>query len=393
MSTNSTAVILKPGRDKHVRNRHPWVFIGAIESLPKFENGGLLPVLTTYGEFIGYGYFNKGQSISGRMVSFENSNPLVAIENSIAIAMKLRAEFMPEQTNAYRIINGEGDNLPGLIVDKYGDYLSVQFNTLGMEKLKPVILKQLNDELKPKGIYEKSTSATRKKEGLEIMEGWISGEPKNVIEIIEHGIKFKLEFCNSQKTGLFLDQREMRKLVRETAKDRKVLNCFSYTGGFSVYAMKGGADMVDSIDISKSAIESAKENFGLNKLKFLESSFYVEDVTAFLRATELPKPYDYIILDPPAFAKKSRDVAHATKGYREINRLALAHLPKGGLLLTSSCSSHIDREQFQTIVFQAAKDAKRNVRVLSYHVLGFDHPLNLYYREGDYLKSLLLYVD
>lgn len=391
-----SSVILKPERDKHVRNKHPWVFMGAIESYPKFEDGDILPVVTSHGDFIGYGYFNRGQSISGRMFSFGNDSddPKQIVVENIKNAIELRKSVVGPDTNAYRMINGEGDDLPGLVVDKYDQVLVMQVNTLGVEKLKPLILKTLIEVLGDMPVYEKSASPTRRKEGLEDFEGWLVGDVNDQPFVVEeHGLKFEVALASAQKTGLFLDQREMRQLVRSFAKYRTVLNCFSYTGGFSVYALAGGAKKADSVDISESAIEGAKKNMELNGFATADNGFFAQDVLEFLNVRTAKNQYDFIILDPPAFAKRASDVRNATRGYTDINQAAMEKLPKGGLLLTSSCSAHIDRELFQTIVFNAAKYAKRKVRILSYHVLAADHPVNLFYPEGDYLKSLLLYLE
>ena len=387
------AVILKPERDKSLRNFHPWVFLGAVEKFPEFENGDILGVLNADKQFLGYGYFNQGKSIVGRMISFHDGDPKQIIIDNIKGAIALRKTVVPEDTTAYRLINGEADNLPGLIVDVYADVLVLQANTLGIEKLKPLILETLSNTIKPKAIYEKSTSPTRRSEGLEDVEGWITSEVPQPVEILEHGLKFSVSFAGSQKTGMFLDQREMRQLVKNYSKDRTVLNCFSYSGGFSVYALAGGAIQADSVDSDKDAIATAKDNLLLNGFDASKNGLYTADVMAFLAQNKLPADYDFIILDPPAFAKRASDIKNASRGYRDLNRLAMQKLPKGGLLLTSSCSSHIDRELFQTIIFQAAKDAKRNIKILSYHVLAADHPVNLFFPEGDYLKSLLLYVE
>lgn len=404
--TADKSIVLKPERDKHVRNKHPWVFMGAIFSWPsEFENGDILPVVTSTGGFVGYGYFNKGQSISGRMFSFsEEGDAKEIFVNNIKSAIALRKEVLKsqaEETNAYRLINGEGDNLPGLIVDRYDNVLVIQINTLGIDKLKPLILETLQKETGIKCIYEKSSTQTRRKEGLKEFEGWIVGEVAEPFLIKEHGLKFNVGVTGMQKTGFFLDQREMRQLVRSHAKDKTVLNCFSYTGGFSVYALAGGAKKVDSVDLSENAVALAKTNVELNGFASEQNGFFAQDVLSYFRDQmgsgvaegEQAPQYDFIILDPPAFAKRSNDVINASRGYRDINRVALEKLPKGGLLLTSSCSSHIDSEMFQTIVFQAAKDAKRKVKILSYHAIAADHPVDLFFPEGDYLKSLLLYVE
>lgn len=387
------AVVLKPERDKHVRNKHPWVFMGAIESYPEFENGDVLPVVTAQGDFIGYGYFHRDQSISGRMFSFTNQDPEEAVRDNIRSAIALRKIVVPKDTNAYRLINGEGDSLPGLIVDVYDKVLVLQANTLGIEKLKPLILETLKSEMGDMPIFEKSGNATRRKEGLQDAEGWLVSSAPEPFMISEHGIKFEVNVTGTQKTGFFLDQREMRQLVKSYAKDKNVLNCFSYTGGFSVYALAGGAKHVDSVDISESAIAGAERNVELNGYSKEQAGFFAEDVLPYLTEKTTQGQYDFIILDPPAFAKRANDVVNATRGYRDINRAAMQALPKGGLLLTSSCSAHIDRDLFQTIIFSAAKDAKRKVKTLSYHVLAADHPINLFYPEGDYLKSLLVYLE
>lgn len=393
MNNQQKPVILKAGREVHARNRHPWIFMGAVESAPEFENGDILPVRTAYDQFIGYAYFNKGHSIMGRMISFTESDPVETIRQSILSALALRKLCIPSNTTAYRLINGEGDNLPGLIVDTYGDVLVIQINTLGMDRLKPLVLEVLTSQLKPKAIYEKSNSPTRKKEGLPDVSEWTMGESTEPLVILEHGVKFNVKLTTGQKTGFFLDQREMRLLVKSLAKNKTLLNCFGYTGGFSAYALSGGALRADTIDMDPRAIETAKENIILNGFSETKNRFYAEDVFRFLEQKVLPQNYDFIILDPPAFAKRASDVKNATRGYREINRLAMQHLPTGGLLLTSSCSQHIDSQLFQTIVFQAAKDANRKVKILSTHILAMDHPVNLFFPEGDYLKSLVLYVE
>lgn len=388
-----TSVVLKPGRDAHVRNKHPWVFMGAIESYPDSEDGDILPVVTNRGDFIGYGYFHRGQSISGRMFSFELGDPKDAFIHNIESAIALRKSVTPAHTNTYRLINGEGDSLPGLIVDKYNDVLVIQINTLGIHKLKSLILDVLQKETGIKTIFEKSGTPTRRKEGLDDFEGWLVGSAPEPFIVEEHGLKFSVSVQGMQKTGFFLDQREMRELVRGYAKNKTVLNCFSYTGGFTVYALAGGAKRADSVDVSNAAIDGAKINITLNGFSDFDNKFYTQDTLSFLEQNVKVGQYDFIILDPPAFAKRASDIPNASRGYRDINRAAMEKLPSGGLLLTSSCSSHVDRELFQTIVFQAAKDSKRKVRILSYHVLAADHPINLFYPEGDYLKSLLLYIE
>jgi 23S rRNA (cytosine1962-C5)-methyltransferase len=315
----------------------------------------------------------------------------LAIKSNIKKAINFRAGFFGRETNSYRLINSEGDFLPGLIVDKYNNILVIQIATLGMEKLKKEIIDILVKELKPKGIYEKSDSFSRREEGMAIFEGNIYGQIDEQIKILENNHKFIVDLKNGQKTGFYFDQREMRKLVGSLAKGKKVLNCFSYTGGFSVYAMKGGAIQVDSIDVSKKAIKILQENFKLNKLDTKKNNFYIGDVFEFLHNEKLN--HNFIILDPPAFCKKRSEVMNACRGYKDINRLAIEKSLPGSLLLTCSCSYFVDEKLFQQIIFQGAKDAGRKVRIIQKHHLAIDHPINIFHPEGDYLKSLLLYVE
>ncbi len=392
MYNATNAVVLKPGREVHARNRHPWVFLGAIESFPQFNNGDFLPVIDAAGVFLGHGYFNKGQSIVGRMINFDTTNPLEAFVTHMRNAIALRQNNIPLQTTAYRLINGEGDFLPGLIVDVYGPVLVLQINTLGIEKLKPTIINALQEAFPSNAVYEKSSTSTRKKEGLPDANGWLVGEHAMPLTILENNVQFSVDIVAGQKTGFFLDQRDMRSLVQTHAKGKNVLNCFAYTGGFSLYALKGGATKADSVDTDKRASLLTQQNLELNGYGPSQGAALTEDVFHYLERMS-SSLYDFVVLDPPAFAKRASDIPNASRGYRELNRLAFQKLPPGGLLLTSSCSAHINRELFQTIIFQAAKDAKRNVKILSYHLLAADHPINLYYPEGDYLKSLLLWVE
>lgn len=387
-----TGVTLKKDKEKVLHQRHHWVFSGAIHSFPpSFTDGDLLPVFSFAHELLGYGYFNRKTSLCGRMLSFGSDDPKKTLLQNIKNAIALRKLLFTENETAYRLINGEGDLIPGLIVDRYGDYLVIQISTLGMERLKPTIISHLTSLLPIKGIYEKSLLPSRKEEGLEPFEGNLFGSLKDLVEINERGSKFLVSYEKGQKTGFFLDQREMRSLIGQLAKGKRVLNCFSYTGGFSIAALHGGAISCDSIDISKEAIELTKKNLLLNGFDPEQNKLLTEDVTKYLRAAP-SLPYDIVILDPPAFAKKKQDVIQACKGYKEINRQAIQKMPAGSLLLTCSCSYHVDEELFQKVLFQAAFDAKRSVKILSKHHLASDHPINLFHPEGNYLKSLLLYI-
>jgi 23S rRNA (cytosine1962-C5)-methyltransferase len=386
------AVILQPGRDKAVRNRHHWLFSGAIRHLPDLEDGAVLPVRSAEGDHLGYGYFNRHSSIIGRMLSFDRTPGEEAVRQNLEAALALRRLFFDETTdNAYRLVNGEGDRLPGLVVDKYDDVLVVQVATLGMDKLKGIVLDWLKTTFAPRTVYEKSTLPSRGEEGLDEYEGVLAGELLDRVRIREDGLEFWVDLLRSQKTGFFLDQRESRRLVRGLARGRRVLNAFGYTGAFSVCALKGGAAAVDTVDTSEPALLLAEENFELNALPSNAGAFFAADVFDFLR-DEGPE-YDLIILDPPAFAKRKADVVPACRGYKDINRLALRRAAPGGLVLTFSCSHFVDETLFRKVVFEAAVEAGRRVRILQRHHQAYDHPVNVFHPETEYLKGYLLYVD
>lgn len=387
---NLGQITLKPGKEKPLLQRHHWIFSGAVASISDLEDGALFSVVSSKGDHLGVAYANRRSSILARMISFDREDPYQSIEGHLQSAIKLRQSLIPTNTTAYRLVNGEGDHLPGLIVDRYGDYLVVQISTLGMERLKPFIIDKLVSLLNPKGILEKSELPSRKEEGLPSITALLHGNVPEVIEILENGLKFLVEPYKGQKTGFFLDQRGMRKLVEEMSKGKRVLNAFSYTGGFSVYAASGKALSVDSVDISKDAIDLARKNMSLNGFSNENTHFHVEDVFEFLRK---PLPYDLVILDPPAFAKRAKDVVNGCRGYKEINRLAMLKMPPQSILITCSCSYHVNEELFQKVIFQAALEAKREVRLIGRHRQAVDHPVNVYHPEGDYLKSLILAIE
>lgn len=390
-------VILKKGKEKIVQQRHHWIFSGAIDSFPKnFVNGEILPFFSSEGKLLGHAYFNQSCSLCGRIVSFGDIPPKEAILQSIQEAFTLRKtlfsdENSDDKTNAYRLIQAEGDHLPGLIVDRYGDYLVLQIGTLGMEKQKPYLLSILSSLFPIKGIYEKSTAPSRKEEHLTPYEEILWGDVPDHVEILEEGLKFLVSIKKGQKTGFFLDQREMRNLIGSLSSGKRVLNCFSYTGGFTVAALKNHATSVDSIDSSQDALEMGKKNVLLNGLPLEKSPFIQGDVFSFLKEKSA-LPYDIVILDPPAFAKKKGEIEGALKGYKEINYQAMSKMEENTFLLTCSCSYHVDDTLFRTCLFEAAKKARREVKILSAHRMSLDHPINLYHRESDYLKGYLLYI-
>lgn len=387
-------VVLKPGKEKSViANRHPWIFSGAIAQAPSFENGEILPVYSHQGEFLAQAYFHTQNSIAGRVLSYTLSPIEQVIEEKLIKALRLRESLvLSSDTNCYRLINAEGDGLPGLVIDVYDTAVVLQVNTWGIERLKPLILQKIKKLLSPTLIYEKSLSSARLLDGLAPLEGVIEGQMQEEILVKENGIVFAVRLSDCQKTGLFLDQREMRAMIGSLAKGRRVLNCFSYSAGFSLYALQYGALDVTSVDIAKSACDQAKRNTLLNGFSLERHTILEEDVFAFLTHKESFEQ-DLIILDPPAFAKKRNDVPAATQGYKRINAEIMRKAKPNTLLLSCSCSYFIDRSLFQHSIFQAASEAGRSVRILQHHISAYDHPISLYHPEGDYLKSLLLHIE
>lgn len=384
-------VVLQPGREKSVLQYHPWIFSGAVLSLPEYTPGDLLPVTSASGKHLGYGYFNPKSQIIGRMVCFDQTEPHEAIRKHIIRAIALRNELMDPKTTARRLINAEGDLLPGLIVDQYDHVLVVQIATLGMERLKDFVVQVLSQELNPSWIVEVSTSASRKQEGLGPVKQTLYGSAREQVVVQEGDLKFAVAPLSGQKTGFFLDLREMRYLIQSIAKGKKVLNCCSYTGAFTCHALLGGATKVVSVDISKDAIEQTKRHVELNGFDASRHEAYVSDVFEFIEKNALD--FDIVIVDPPAFAKQKKDVPNAVKAYRELNRQVIAKMRPQSFLLTCSCSYHVDDPLFRKLIFQASSSAKRAVQILGGHRLAFDHPVNMYHPEGSYLKSYFLRID
>lgn len=388
---NKLKITLKPGKEKAILNRHHWIFSGAIASAPKNIAGDILPVYASNDMLLGSAYYNPKASIAARMISFDQTEPKVALEQHLFEALQLRKSLLNSETNAMRLVNAEGDSLPGLIIDQYDHFLVMQISTLGMHQLTPFFIDNLTKTVKPTGILEKSESLALKEEGLSPATRMLAGTPLQEITIKENALKFIVQPFEGQKTGFFLDQREMRAWVKTLSKNKRVLNAFSYTGGFTVYALSGGAQSVDSIDISEKAVQLASRNAALNGFTNQDNKFIVEDVFQFLRSS--PLNYDLIILDPPAFAKRAKDVIPACRGYKDINRLAMEKMPKNSLLLTCSCSYFVDENLFQKVLFQAAAEANRSVKIIGKHRQAQDHPVNIFHPEGQYLKSFLLYVS
>jgi 23S rRNA (cytosine1962-C5)-methyltransferase len=394
-SNQMTHIVLQKGREKSIYNRHPWIFSGAIAKI-NAEDGDIVQVLTHDGIVLGLGFYAEKSQISCRMFFWGNASVAEAHEvlfweNKIKNALALRKMgVISPQTNCYRLIHAEGDFMPGIIADVYNDLVVIQFLIRGTERLQNTLIQAL-EKIGYKHIYLKAKTSSHKLEDVRTPSGWLLGKKEGIVEVVEHGVRFVVDVEEGQKTGFFLDQRENRKRVEYWSKNKTVLNAFSYTGGFSLYALAGGAKHVDSVDISKSAVEAAHQNAHLNGFEEKHKAI-AEDCFSFLG--DMPDNYyDLIVLDPPAFAKSQRAVQNATRGYKQINLKAFRKIKPGGLVFTFSCSQNISKDLFQKIVFGAAADAHRNVRIIEQLHQPQDHPINIYHPESEYLKGLLLFVD
>lgn len=392
MQENKVILNLKKGKERPILQRHHWIYSGAIAKLGVHSEGDLAEVYAASGSKLGLALLNSGHSISGHMIAFGEESLEEAIKSRMQTAITLRKKwFDPKKTNAYRLINAEGDGIPGLIVDSYADVLVIQISHPGIDKIKDLIVSSLIEGCNPIAIYEKSTSFMRKKEGLKEAKSHIYGEACPEVEVLENGLRFSVDLIEGQKTGFFLDQREMRDFVRNLSPNRRVLNCFSYTGGFSVAALAGGASHVDSVEISAKCQIRTDKNILLNQLSLERHRFHASDVFDYLKSCDWN--YDLVVLDPPAFVKKREDVSRAFRAYKDMNKHAMAKMPAGSLLLTCSCSYHIEESLFQNILFRAANEAKRSIRILSRHRMAMDHPISIFHPESAYLKSFLLAID
>lgn len=386
------SLVLKSGRERSLVNRHPWVFSGAVKNLPDAANGEIVQVVTNHNELLGYGFFSPNSQITCRV--FEFTDVPVTIDDNfwkdkVRRAAALRKQLIGADTNIYRLMHAEGDFLPGIIIDVYADTAVIQILVKGAELISPAIFDVLK-ELGFRYIYAKTKQNTQMLEEVSTATGWIGESKDAAVEAIENGVKFMVDVEKGQKTGFFIDQRENRKILGDFSKGKKVLNTFSYSGGFSLYALQAGAELVHSVDSSKDAIEMCEKNVAVNKVQDRHAS-YVNDVFEFMQQMDVD--YDVMVLDPPAFAKNARSVPNASRGYKNLNLLAFKKIKPGGIVFTFSCSQHIDRDLFRKIVFSAAADAKRNVRIIKQLTQPEDHPINIFHPEGEYLKGLLLHVE
>ncbi|RLD84180.1 MAG: class I SAM-dependent rRNA methyltransferase [Bacteroidetes bacterium] len=389
-------LIIKKGRERAFINRHPWIYSGAVQELPKAKLGEILSVYSIDNRLIGYGFYAPGTQIVCRVFEYTDTETDVLLQQywteKLEKAFVIRKKFiLSEQTNAFRLVNAEGDFFPGLIADVYNDTVVIQLLIKGTENIKNFILSALKS-LGYKYVYLKAKEVTGRLEGVKTLKGWVSEEEGSTeIEIVENGVKFLVNIETGQKTGFFLDQRDARMLIKQYSEGAKVCNTFSYSGGFSLYALEAGAELVHSVDSSKKAIELIEKNLELNCVSPEKHESYTEDVFKFLKKTE--NQYDLIVLDPPAFAKTAKAVPNATRGYKELNLTAFRKINPGGIVFTFSCSQKISRDLFRKIVFGAAADAKRNIRILHQTTQPPDHPINIYHPENEYLKGLVLYVE
>ena len=389
-------VILKRGKEESLRRFHPWIFSGAIQRIEgKPEEGDIVSVYTAEREFIARGHVQVG-SIAVRVLTFEDEPIDYKFWlKRISVAYDLRKSIGVAENpdnNTYRLVHGEGDNLPGLIIDIYGDTAVMQAHSVGMHvnrmAIADAVKETLGDSLK--NIYYKSDTTLPYKADINKDNGYIMGGNASNIST-EYGLKFHIDWLRGQKTGFFVDQRENRSLLEKFAKGRKLLNMFCYTGGFSIYALRGGAELVHSVDSSSKAIDLTNANVAINFPDDKRHAAYAEDAFDYLE--RMGNNYDLIILDPPAFAKHRDSLRNALLGYRRLNAKAIEKIQPGGILFTFSCSQVVSKENFRTAVFTAAAMAKRKVRILHQLTQPADHPVNIYHPEGEYLKGLVLYVE
>lgn len=387
-------VILKRGKEESLKRFHPWVFSGAIARMDKVEEGDLVTVYDHEGNLIGNGHFQIG-SIAVRILSFDDTEiDANFFLSRLCEAYKMRQALglLRPDNNAFRLVHGEGDFLPGLVIDIYGTTAVMQAHSPGMHFARHIIadaLTQLPDGV-VKNVYYKSETTLPYKAQLDPQNTYIKGAFDSDVAM-ENGLKFHVDWLKGQKTGFFVDQRENRALLEHYAKDRRVLNMFCYTGGFSFYALRGGAELVHSVDSSAKAISLTDANVELNFPDCERHQSFAVD--AFKYLDEMTTSYNLIILDPPAFAKHKSALRNALIGYRKLNAKAFEKIEPGGILFTFSCSQAVNKEQFRLAVFSAAAMSKRKVRILHQLTQPADHPINIYHPEGEYLKGLVLYVE
>jgi 23S rRNA (cytosine1962-C5)-methyltransferase len=379
-SANRKRLELRAGRERAVSNRHPWLFAGAIARESGPDDAAIADLVDARGNVLASGFHSQRSQIRLRALTFgdEELTPEL-IRERIASAIARRRPLLDDATNAARLVNAEGDDLSGLVIDRYNDLIVIEIANYGVEQIKPLIA-----ELFDGAVYFKNDLPARKIEGLTLED---AAEGGGATQIVESGLKFIVEPREGQKTGFFLDQRENRRIARSLAEGRRVLNLFSYSGAFGIYAAAGGATSIVNVDVSEKAIALARRNHEMNGFA---ADFAVADAFDWIRKTR--DEFDFVVCDPPAFAKSRADVDRAARGYKDINLQALKHVAPGGMLMTFSCSGHMSLDLFQKVIFSAAHDAGRRVAFVRRLGAGPDHPVSLYCPEGEYLKGFLLEV-
>lgn len=392
-----TIITLKAHKEESLKRFHPWVFSGAIARMSEEpEEGELVKVVSRDGETLGYGHYQIG-SIAVRMLTFEDEVvDRQFFKGRLEAAYQMRKSLglaCGQRSNCYRLAHGEGDSLPGVVIDVYGNTAVLQAHSVGMHVVREVMA-ELIVEVVPdvRKVFYKSEGTLPHKAPITVEDGYLIGAFEEGDDLaVENGLKFRADWLKGQKTGFFLDQRENRLLLQHYAKGRDVLNMFCYTGGFSLYALRGDARMVHSVDASERAVELVNENVAMNFADEKRHEAFAADAFDFL--TQIEGRYDLIVLDPPAFAKHRDAVRNALIGYRRINTMAFKAIRSGGVLFTFSCSQAVSPEQFRLAVFTAAAQSGRRVRILHKLTQPVDHPINIYHPEGEYLKGLVLYVE
>lgn len=391
-------VTVKAGREKSLQRRHPWLFSGAIHKADKaIAAGETVKLVSAHGETLALGAWSPHSQIRVRIWSYNPDETVDAgfFQRRIDDALALRRLVIPQTDNACRLVNAESDGLPGVIVDRYDDYLVVQFLSAGAEYWRVNIVGQLQSLLSPRGIYERSEVEIREKEGLKPRSGLLAGEePPELIEISLDGLKFLVDVRKGHKTGSYLDQSRNSLRVRHYARGRNVLNCFSYSGGFTLAALAGGAGNITNVEASAEALALADKNLARNRLPPERVENVQGDAFEVLRRfRDGRRRFDMVILDPPKFVSSAQQLQRGSRGYKDINLLAIKLLSDNGILVTFSCSGHVSPELFQKIVADAAQDAGRDVRIMEFLAQAPDHPVALHFPEGRYLKGLICIVN
>jgi len=390
-------ITLHKGKEKAAWQLHPWIFSGAIKNVDGTPaNGAIVKVFNIDKEFIAYGVYNAHSRVAVRLLEWNQQHPVDDgwWRSRVQRAIQLRTHLLTDQNNTVRLIFAEADFLPGLIVDKYGDFLSVQIHSSGIETVKTIIVEELVQLLQPKGIYERSDLNARQHEGLSDTNGLLYGEmPSEFVEVIENGIRYQINIVEGQKSGFYCDQRDNRSLTAQYVKDKRVLDCFCYSGGFTLNAFKAGASSVVSVDSSALAIETLNKNIVLNGFDTTMLTAIQADVNKYLRQLrEEEEKFDVIILDPPKYAPSRSALDKAARAYKDLNRRALLLLESGGLLATFSCSGAMDIDTFKQVVAWAALDAGKEIQFIRQFNQPEDHPIRASFPEGEYLKGLLVRV-